>query len=97
MRFINGLQVDQHGNSVPGAFHMTQEQQDAAQFHEIQAAKLGQIAASAEERLAGGVNEADIDKLCAASGLTISQRIYLKTAVLRRHEPLDKVLAQLRR
>ncbi len=77
---------------------MTQEQQDAAQLREIQAAGLSQIAASAEQRLAaGGVNEADIDKLCASSGLTISQRIYLKTAVLQRHEPLNSVLAKLRR
>jgi hypothetical protein len=76
---------------------MTQEQQDAAQFHEIQAAKLGQISASAEQRLAAGVNEADIDKLCASSGFSVSQRIYMKTAVLRRGEPLGAVLAKLRR
>jgi hypothetical protein len=97
LRFIAGLQVDSKGNSLPGAFFHTPEQQAEAQLREIQASRLDRVAASAEEKLyANPTNTDELDRFCQAKGLTVSQRIDVKRGVLERGETLAVAMKRQR-
>jgi hypothetical protein len=97
LRFINGLQVDRFGTSVPGAYPLTAEQQAGIQLAEIKAQKLGSIAASAADRLGQDpTNIGELDRLCASGGFTIAQRMHIKREVLERGRSLADALKTLR-
>jgi hypothetical protein len=83
LKFIAGMQVNgcrwqvnERGDAYPNALKLTPGQQAEMQLAEIEAAKLGSVAASAVKKLAGGVIEADIERLCASGGFTTSQRLF---------------------
>ena len=102
LRFINGIQVDATGASLPGAPQLSEGEVARLLAADAETQRLHQIAAGAERRLADehnagfGYRADDFTAWAAGRQLTTTQRMEAKRLVADLGWSIDRVARHLR-
>jgi hypothetical protein len=103
LRFVDGIQVDERGNSRPGAVRFTELEVQAALARDAEEQRLVSVAAAAERRMVGRVSagrldycESDFQEWANARHLTPGQKMEIKRLVTDLGYTLEQAARRLR-
>jgi hypothetical protein len=102
LRFIDNVQCDAAGNSLPGAYRLTDAEVASALADDAKRHQLTRIAAAADDRLATrhfyglGYKESDFEDWATGKSLTTTQRMEAKRLITDFGLPIDQVAQRLR-